>query len=60
MKIVRIFILLYVRRYRKNAVKEIVIPNSVTHIGANVFSQVKYIEYHGKAKGAPWRAKSMN
>ena len=58
MKIMRIFILLYVRRCRKIAVKEIVIPNSVTHIGANAFSQVKHIEYHGSA--VPWGAKSMN
>ncbi|MBR6292791.1 MAG: leucine-rich repeat domain-containing protein [Bacteroidales bacterium] len=38
----------------------ITIPNSVTSIGVDAFYEVKYIEYHGSATGAPWGARLMN
>lgn len=36
------------------------IPNSVTSIGNVAFANVRHIEYHGTAAGAPWGAYSMN
>ena len=36
------------------------IPNSVTSIGNSAFLNVRHIEYHGTATGAPWGAFSMN
>ena len=36
------------------------IPSSVTSIGKNAFLRVKHIEYHGRATGSPWGAKTMN
>ena len=39
---------------------DIKIPDSVEEIKSGAFDNVKHIEYHGKAKGAPWGAKSMN
>lgn len=36
------------------------IPSSVTSIGDGAFSEVKHIEYHGTATGAPWNAYYMN
>lgn len=36
------------------------IPNSVTSIESNAFYDVRHIEYHGTATGAPWGANSMN
>ncbi len=38
----------------------VTIPNSVTSIGVDAFYEVKYIEYHGSATGAPWGARLMN
>ena len=38
----------------------VTIPSSVTSIGKNAFLNVKHIEYHGRATGSPWGAKSMN
>ena len=38
----------------------VTIPNSVTSIGSSAFSNVRHIEYHGNATGAPWGALSMN
>ena len=42
------------------ALKNLIIPNSLTKIGENAFQDVPHIEYHGKASGARWGAKSMN
>ncbi|MBQ9864114.1 MAG: leucine-rich repeat domain-containing protein [Bacteroidales bacterium] len=36
------------------------IPSSVTTIGNAAFGNVRHIEYHGSATGAPWGAYSMN
>lgn len=38
----------------------VTIPNSVTSIGEEAFLNVRHIEYHGAATGAPWGAISMN
>lgn len=39
---------------------KITIPNSVTSIKTNAFSNVAHIYYHGSATGSPWGAKAMN
>ena len=36
------------------------IPKSATEIGNDSFQGVEHIEYHGKATGTPWGAKSIN
>ncbi len=36
------------------------IPSTVTSIGENAFYNVRHIEYHGEATGAPWGAYVMN
>lgn len=41
-------------------VESINIPNNVRKIDDFAFENVKHITYNGTAKGAPWRAKSMN
>lgn len=38
----------------------VTIPDGVIDIGEGAFSGVWHIEYHGKAKGAPWGAKHFN
>ena len=38
----------------------VVIPNSVTSIGYRAFDDVRNIEYHGSADGAPWGATRLN
>lgn len=43
-----------------NSLKSIFIPISVTDIGGYSFWNVRHIEYHGTATGAPWEALSMN
>lgn len=38
----------------------LIIPNSVVEIGDNAFLGVKNVIYNGTAKGAPWKASSVN
>lgn len=39
---------------------EISVPNSVTAIGRDAFSNIRNVKYHGKAAGAPWGALTVN
>ena len=41
-------------------IRHLIVPNSVTTIGNQAFYDVRHIEYHGTAEGAPWYALSMN
>lgn len=43
-----------------SGIVNLVVPSTVTFIDNNSFSFVRHIEYHGPAKGAPWKALSMN
>lgn len=38
----------------------VTIPNGVIDIGEDAFRGIWHIEYHGKAKGAPWGARYVN
>ena len=46
--------------YNCHSLKNVIIPNSVIEIEEDAFVGVKHIEYHGKLKGAPWGAISIN
>lgn len=39
---------------------DLVIPDTVTTIASDAFTNVPHITYHGQATGAPWGALSMN
>lgn len=43
-----------------NKITSLTIPDAVATIGENAFNNVRHIEYHGTALGAPWGALSMN
>jgi hypothetical protein len=46
--------------YSCNSLPSVIIPNSVSSIGVSAFNNVRHIEYHGNATGAPWKAISIN
>ena len=46
--------------YKCNHITSLTIPNSVTSIGYNAFTEIKNVVYSGPATGSPWGALTVN